>query len=183
MHDDLTDTSRHLVDLLTELLSTTFRQILWKQALELDLNYSQAQVLFHVAKHGGALMSDVARSFGITLSAVTQVTDRLESKAFLRRGGDPLDRRHVRLVLTPKGERLARKLEQLQVEGLARVLQRLTPADRKDVIRGLERLLAAARGDDPSEGGDAPTQAFGPGTRMPPPRGARAKPALEQRRA
>jgi len=28
------------------------------------------------------------------------------------------------------------------------VLQRLTPADRKDVIRGLERLLSAARGEE-----------------------------------
>ena len=148
MHDDLTDTSRHLVELLTDLLSTTFRQILWKQALELDLNYSQAQVLFHVAKHGGTLMSDVARSFGITLPAVSQVADRLESKGFLRRGEDPRDHRHVRLLLTPEGERLARRLEQLQVEGLARVLGRLTPADRKDVIRGLERLLSAARGEE-----------------------------------
>ncbi len=148
MHDELTDTSRHLVDLLTSLLSTTFRQILWKQALELDLNYSQAQVLFHVAKHGGALMSDVARSFAITLPAVTQVADRLEAKGFLRRGEDPHDRRHVRLLLTSAGEHLARKLEELQVEGLARVLKRLTPADRKDVIRGLERLLSAARGDE-----------------------------------
>jgi len=34
MQDDLADTSRHLVDLLTTLLSSTFRQILWKQALE-----------------------------------------------------------------------------------------------------------------------------------------------------
>ena len=136
------------MDLLTSLLSTTFRQILWKQALELDLNYSQAQVLFHVAKHGGALMSDVARSFSITLPAITQVADRLEAKGFLRRGEDPHDRRHVRLLLTPEGEHLARKLEQLQVEGLAQVLKRLTPADRKDVIRGLERLLSAARGDE-----------------------------------
>lgn len=148
MHDEITDTSRHLVDLLTSLLSTTFRQILWKQALALDLNYSQAQVLFHVAKHGGALMSDVARGFAITLPAVTQVADRLESKGFLRRGEDPRDGRHVRLLLTPEGERLARRLEQLQVEGLARVLGRLTPADRKDVIRGLERLVAAARGEE-----------------------------------
>ena len=148
MHDELTDASRHLVDLLTSLLSTTFRQILWKQALELDLNYSQAQVLFHVAKNGGALMSDVARSFGITLPAVTQVADRLESKGFVRRGGDPRDRRHVHLLLTPEGAELARKLERLQVAGLARVLKRLSPADRKDVIRGLERLLSAARGEE-----------------------------------
>ena len=147
MHDEVTDASRHLVDLLTTLLSSTFRQILWKRALELDLNYSQAQVLFHVAKHPGALIGTVARSFGITLPAVTQVVDRLESKGFLERAEDPQDRRQVRLFLTRDGEGLARKLEALQVEGLGRVLKRLSAADRKDVIRGIERLVAAARGE------------------------------------
>ncbi len=147
MREDLTDTSRHLVDLLTTLLSCTFRQILWKQALELDLNYSQAQLLFHVANNPGALMSAVARSFGITLPAVTQVVHRLESKGFLQRADDPRDRRQVRLFLTREGETLARKLETLQVEGLARVLRRLTPADRKDVIHGIERLVSAARNE------------------------------------
>ena len=147
MHDDLSDASRHLVDLLTTLLSSTFRQILWKQALELDLNYSQAQVLFHVAKNPGALMGTVARSFGITLPAVTQVVDRLESKGFLERSENPQDRRQVRLFLTREGEGLARRLEALQVEGLGRVLKRLSAADRKDVIRGIERLVSAARGE------------------------------------
>lgn len=147
MNGDLAADSRHLVELLTTLLSSTFRQILWKQALELELNYSQAQVLFHVAKNPGALVSDAARRFGITLPAVTQVADRLEAKGFLRRSEDPRDRRQVRLSLTPGGERLARELEDLQVKGLGRVLERLTAADRKDVIRGIERLVSAARGE------------------------------------
>lgn len=143
----LVEHSRHLVDLLTTLLSSTFRQILWKQALDLDLNSSQAQLLFYVAKNPGALMSEAARSFGITLPAVTQVVDRLEAKGFLRRVEDTRDRRQVRLSLTRDGEGLARELEALQVKGLARVLKRLSPADRKDVIRGLERLVSATRGE------------------------------------
>ncbi len=58
---------RHLIELLTTLLSSTFRQILWKQALELDLTYSQAQVLFHLARNPKSLVTDVARTFDITL--------------------------------------------------------------------------------------------------------------------
>lgn len=147
MENGLADDSRHLVELLTTLLSSTFRQILWKQALELDLNYSQAQLLFYLAKNPGALMGEAARSFGITLPAVTQVVDRLATKGFLRRAEDPRDRRQVHLSLTRAGEGLARELEALQVKGLARVLRRLPPADRKDVIRGLERLVSAAQGE------------------------------------
>ena len=77
----------------------------------------------------------------------TQVVDRLESKDFLRRAEGSQDRRQVRLFLSREGEGLARKLEALQVKGLGRVLKRLTAADRKDVIRGIERLVSAARGE------------------------------------
>ena len=147
MDDELREQSRHLVGLLTTLLSSTFRQILWKQALELELNYSQAQMLFHIANNPGAPMSEAARRFGITLPAVTQVADRLESKGFLRRAEDQRDRRQVHLYLTREGESLARELEELQVKSLARVLTRLPPSERKDVIRGIERLVSAAGGD------------------------------------
>ncbi len=147
MDDELKEQSRHLVGLLTTLLSSTFRQILWKQALELELNYSQAQMLFHIANNPGAPMSEAARRFGITLPAVTQVVDRLESKGFLRRAEDQRDRRQVHLYLTREGESLARELEELQVKSLARVLTRLPSSERKDVIRGIERLVSAAGGD------------------------------------
>ena len=147
MKDDLTGDSRHLVDLLTTLLSSTFRQILWKQALELDLTYSQAQVLFHLARNQNSPMTDVARTFGITLPAVTQVVDRLESKRFVERTSSRRDRRQVLLTLTKAGQALVRDLEASQINGLTEVLQRLQPGERKEVIRGLERLVSAARGD------------------------------------
>jgi len=147
MKDDLTADSRHLVDLLTTLLSSTFRQILWKQALELDLTYSQAQVLFHLARNQNSPMTDVARTFGITLPAVTQVVDRLESKRFVERTSSRRDRRQVLLTLTKAGQALVRDLEASQINGLTEVLQRLQPGERKEVIRGLERLVSAARGD------------------------------------
>ena len=146
MKDDLTSDSRHLVDLLTTLLSSTFRQILWKQALELDLTYSQAQVLFHLARNPNSPMTDVAHTFGITLPAVTQVVDRLESKRFVERASSPRDRRQVLLTLTKAGQALVRDLEASQINGLSDVLHRLQPAERKEVIRGLERLVSAARG-------------------------------------
>jgi DNA-binding MarR family transcriptional regulator len=147
MKDDLTSDSRHLIDLLTTLLSSTFRQILWKQALELDLTYSQAQVLFHLARNPRSLVTDVARTFGITLPAVTQVVDRLVSKKFVERTENARDRRQVLLALTKAGQALVRDLQAAQISGLSEVLQRLQPAERKEVIRGLERLVTAARGD------------------------------------
>ena len=74
--------AQRLVDLLNALGSTTFRQLLWQRASELDLTYAQSQVLFYVADHGGCHMGDVAKAFGVTLPAVTHIVDRLEQKRF-----------------------------------------------------------------------------------------------------
>jgi MarR family transcriptional regulator, organic hydroperoxide resistance regulator len=139
--------SRHLLDLLTALLSSTFRQILWKRALELDLTYAQAQVLFQVARNPNTLMTDVARTFGITLPAVTQVVDRLVTKKFLERRENPRDRRQVLLAVTGMGQALVQELEQAQLEALDSVLDRLQNGERKEAIRALERLVSAARGE------------------------------------
>src|SRR5438034_6258706 len=56
--------AERVLDLLNSLGSTTFRQLLWQRASELDLTYAQSQVLFYVAEHPGAHMGDVAKAFG-----------------------------------------------------------------------------------------------------------------------
>jgi DNA-binding MarR family transcriptional regulator len=147
--DELASDTRHLCELLTALLSSTFRQILWKQALELDLTYSQAQVLFHLERHPRALATDLARYFGITLPAVTQVVDRLVGKRLVERAENPKDRRQILLSLTRTGHQLARDLQAARMAGMSEVLQRIPPDERKELVRGIERLVAAARGEAP----------------------------------
>lgn len=127
-----------------------FRQIIWRQAAELELTYSQAQVLYYVEQHPGCRMGKVAKAFGVTVSAITQIVDRLEQKKCLSRGTDPADRRVYTLDLTPAGKALVMELHALQIESLEVVLQRLSARDRARVTKGLEVLLAAASGGEPS---------------------------------
>src|ERR671923_663833 len=87
------DEAQRLLDLLNALGSTTFRQLLWQRASELDLTYAQSQVLFYVADHAGCHMGDVAKAFGVTLPAITHIVDRLEEKQFMVRTDHPADRR------------------------------------------------------------------------------------------
>ena len=88
-----TPQAQRLLDLLNALGSTTFRQLLWQRASELDLTFAQSQVLFYVADHPGCHMGEVAKAFGVTLPAVTHIIDRLEHKRFVVRGDHPADRR------------------------------------------------------------------------------------------
>jgi MarR family transcriptional regulator, transcriptional regulator for hemolysin len=136
--------AQRLLDLLNALGSTTFRQLLWQRASELDLTYAQSQVLFHVADNAGCHMGDVAKAFGVTLPAVTHIVDRLEEKQFLSRADDPGDRRVYILELTRAGRALVQELHGLQMRGVERVLQRMSGDDRQRVIKGLEALVDAA---------------------------------------
>ena len=136
--------AQRLLDLLNALGSTTFRQLLWQRASELDLTYAQSQVLFHVADHEGCHMGDVAKAYGVTLPAVTHIVDRLEEKQFLQRTGDPADRRVYVLELTRAGRALVQELHGLQMRGVEGVLRRMAAEDRQRVIKGLEALVDAA---------------------------------------
>jgi MarR family transcriptional regulator, transcriptional regulator for hemolysin len=136
--------AQRLLDLLNALGSTTFRQLLWQRASELDLTYAQSQVLFHVADNAGCHMGDVAKAFGVTLPAITHIVDRLEEKQFLTRADDPADRRVYVLELTRAGRALVQELHGLQMHGVEGVLRRMAAEDRQRVIKGLEALVDAA---------------------------------------
>src|SRR5499426_1550843 len=136
--------AQQLLDLLNALGSTTFRQLLWQRASELDLTYAQSQVLFHIADRAGCHMGDVAKAFGVTLPAVTHIIDRLEEKQFVIRGDHPADRRMYVLELTAQGTALVQELHTMQMRGVEDVLARMSSEDRERVIKGLEALVDAA---------------------------------------
>ena len=136
--------AQRLLDLLNALGSTTFRQFLWQKSSELDLTYAQSQVLFHVGEHRDCPMGDVAKTFGVTLPAVTHIVDRLEQKGLLARGDHPTDRRVYVLSLTRRGEALVRELLAMRLSALEGVLARMSAAERESVLSGLETLVEAA---------------------------------------
>jgi len=136
--------AQRLLDLLNALGSTTFRQLLWQRASELDLTYAQSQVLYYVGDHPECHMGDVAKAFGVTLPAVTHIVDRLEQKQFLLRGDHPADRRVYLLELTRQGKALVQELRTMQQRSVEVVLTRMSSDDRAKVIKGLEALVDAA---------------------------------------
>lgn len=136
--------AQRMLDLLNSLGGTIFRQLLWQKASDLDLTYAQSQVLFHLADHPDSHMGEVAKAFGVTLPAVTHIVDRLEQKALMLRGDHPVDRRVYVLNLTHAGAALVEELQAIRLRGMARVLARMSPEDRRRVLAGLEALVDAA---------------------------------------
>ena len=136
--------AQRLLDLLNALGTTTFRQLLWQRASELDLTYAQSQVLFYVADHAGCHMGDVGKAFSVTLPAVTHIVDRLEEKRFVARAHHPADRRVYVLELSSTGLALVEELHGIQMRALDGVLTRMSAEDRERAVRGIEALVEAA---------------------------------------
>jgi DNA-binding MarR family transcriptional regulator len=130
-----------------ELLRQTFRMIyrpLWRQAADLELTRPQAQVLYYIEKYPGCYMGEVAKALDVSVSAMTQIVDRLERRRYVTRGNDPSDRRIYTLELTLSGQDQVAALRVLQIESLQEVLSRMAARDRKHLIKGLEALVEAA---------------------------------------
>jgi DNA-binding MarR family transcriptional regulator len=136
--------AQRLLDLLNALGSTTFRQLLWQRASELDLTFAQSQVLFFVGDHPRCPMGDVAKAFGVTLPAITHIVDRLEEKSFVTRGAAPGDRRVYALALTAAGRTLVDEIHTIQTRAMRHVLTRMSLSDRRQLLKGLEALVGAA---------------------------------------
>jgi DNA-binding MarR family transcriptional regulator len=89
-------------------------------------------------------MGEVAKVLDVSVSAITQIVDRLEQKKYVSRGTDPSDRRIYTLKLTSGGKTQVAELRGLQIESLEEVLGRMAARDRKYVIKGLEALVEVA---------------------------------------
>ena len=115
--------------------------------------------LCNVLAGGPRSMSAISREIGTSLSAVTQIADRLERARVIKRALRGDDRRVRCLQLTERGEKMMRLHEQTRVEQISKVLEHLNPRERHEVAAAFEMLVRAsdaARGPDGEAIGHGP---------------------------
>ncbi|MDE2127509.1 MAG: MarR family transcriptional regulator [Armatimonadetes bacterium] len=100
--------------------------------------------------HGPRPMNCISAELGISLSATTQIADRLERAGLVMRESEPDDRRVRLLALTEVGKEIMETRRAFRLNGAMQVLGRMTPEVRRSVLEAMERLMAACR-----ETGDA----------------------------
>jgi DNA-binding MarR family transcriptional regulator len=114
-------------------------------AVELPL--AQLRVC-RVLCNGRQSVSAISRELGVSLSAVTQIADRLERAKLIDRVADGGDRRIRCLQLTARGEKLLRLHDEERIRRAAAMLGELTPEAREtaaEVVEMLAHAAAAAR--------------------------------------
>ena len=105
----------------------------------------QASILSHLDSVEPTPLSQLATHMGVTVSTMSIAVDRLVRQGYVARDRAESDARVRHVRLTPAGERLREAQKVLDPHLVRAMLSRLSRADRRDALRGLELLGAAAR--------------------------------------
>jgi DNA-binding MarR family transcriptional regulator len=104
----------------------------------------QASILSHLDSVEPTAVSALAAHMGVTVSTMSIALDRLERQGYVARTRAETDARVRHVRLTAAGERLRSAQKVLEPRLVRALLLRLSPPDRRDALRGLELLGAAA---------------------------------------
>ena len=96
-----------------------------------------------ILSEGPRPMSALSRELGVSLSALTQIADRLERARLVKRVAAGNDRRVRCLQLTVRAEKMMRKRREVRVLRTLAVLERLSARQREAVRASLETLVHA----------------------------------------
>ena len=108
------------------------------------LSARQAGILDHLDETEPTGLLTLARHMGVTASTMSLAVDRLVRGGYVQRERDAQDGRRVNLRLTEAGLRVRREKSVLDPELVTSLLGRLSAAERRGAIRGLELLARAA---------------------------------------
>lgn len=129
---------------VTELISKITRKFLWVEADEQATALPLAQLrLCSILHDGPKTMSALSKDLHISLSAVTQVADRLEKSGLVERVCETEDRRVKCLQLTKDGRSMMSERKMKRIGRIYDVLNYLTLEEREKAISGLKVLLDA----------------------------------------
>lgn len=141
--DDLS--LREQAERLEELLPYLVR---WLYSLSLDHPTSEmplAQLrMCTLLQYGPRNLSSLSEEMGITVSAVTQLADRLEQTGLVVRMVGNQDKRTRMLQLSEKGRQLMEERRALRVQRAEAALAQLPQARRRALLQSLQMLLRTA---------------------------------------
>lgn len=108
-----------------------------------DLTAGQLRICLLIQNEDRCI-SEISEEMGVTVSAVTQLADRLEKANIVARVADARDRRIRRLRLTEQGRTLLQTRREARVRRAAAALILLSPEAANALCDGVQGLMEAA---------------------------------------
>jgi DNA-binding MarR family transcriptional regulator len=100
-------------------------------------------VLLDNAESGSMRSSELADCANVSRATMTGLLDTLEKADLLTRAPDPHDRRASNVKITPKGEKLLRKVQPLQTRWAQNLLAPLSRGERDELVNLLRKAQQA----------------------------------------
>src|SRR5437762_2670158 len=138
--DPIADQAEELEDLLPRLMRRLFARD--PNLLTEQLPIAQLR-LCSILQDGPRTMTALSEELGISVSAITQIAVRLEKIGFVERVVHERDRRMRLLRLTEYGKETMRYRRELRVRSATKPLERLSRAEREELLAALRALLDA----------------------------------------
>jgi DNA-binding MarR family transcriptional regulator len=138
-------TEEQLADQLARFLMTAMKTAqteVFQIVAELELSMTQLKILHILDGSDRELTpSELAEFIGLSPAATGRAVDALARAGVVSRREDEADRRVKRLALTEAGTAAVTRIARARVEGLARVVSELDPAQRDALSAALAPLL------------------------------------------
>jgi DNA-binding MarR family transcriptional regulator len=129
---------------LTSLFVSLTRQLLVVNDFVAEMPLRQLRVCM-LLYDGPRSMSVLSRELGVSLSAMTQIADRLERARLVKRSFEGNDRRVRCLQLTPSGQKIMQLREEARIQRAQSVVERMSQPAREQVIESMRTLLLATQ--------------------------------------
>lgn len=107
------------------------------------LPWAEARCLSLFSGERYLTVKTLAEKMDVAKSRITKIIDRLEEKGMAKRLPDPADARVILIGLTQKGSEKMNEIEAFHMEIHGRVLARINPDERHEMLNQLEKLRNA----------------------------------------
>ena len=105
-----------------------------------SLSFIHLEMMKHIEQTKGLTMKDMALFLCIKAPSVTYLMEDLVKNGYAKRSHDTEDRRLIKIILTPKGQKILEELYPRRAESLRKVLSQLGTAEQKKFADILERI-------------------------------------------
>ena len=135
-----------------EVIADVFVEAIHKSANDaVSHNFEQEEItpslmecLQYVYLHGASHIRQIATGLEITLSAASQLVDRLFKKDLVTRKETEEDRRLSKIELTPAGEMAVKKMRERRTGWFQSILSAMPEDKRNSLLDGIESFLQIA---------------------------------------
>ncbi len=93
--------------------------------------------------------AELAEAAGVTRATMTGLIDTLERDGYVKREPDPVDRRQMSVLLTPRGEKFLMEFLPGHFKAIAAIMATLSESERKTLVRLLVKVQQQAAALNP----------------------------------